>query len=276
MSVKIITDSAYDIPEGMEEGLNIGIISLKFRFGLEEFMDRSMSMKNFIERINQFWPTTSAPAPGEYIQAFKESLKTYEKVICITVSSKHSASFSSAVLAGQQFPKGAVTVVDSESLSLGQGHLVFEAAREALQGASVEKIIARLKELKKRLHLFIALDTIENLVKGGRADQITGFLAGLFKIRPILTVVNGQLTLVSKQVGRQASIRKLLEFARRRLPAEKVMVAHIHCLEEAVRVMASFAEKTGFKEMIPVVEPGMVLAVHGGPGTLGILVITQS
>jgi DegV family protein with EDD domain len=276
MGVKIITDSGYDLSPQLEKELGIGMVPLMFRFGLQEFMDKSMPMRVFLEKIAQIFPTTSAPSPGDYIRVFKESLQDHDQVVCITISSKHSTSYASAVLASQQFEAGRVTVVDSETLSIAQGLLAMMAARAAQLGENAEKISAMLHDLQRRLHLFITLDTVQYLVKGGRADQITGFLAGLLKIRPILTLVNGQLTLLSKQVGRKASIQKLMDLAVSYLPAEVIMVGHVGCVDEALHLVSSLSLIAGVKlETIPVIETGMALAAHAGPGTLGVLVLTQ-
>jgi len=197
-------------------------------------------------------------------------------VVCITITSNHSATYSSAVLASQEFSAGQVTVVDSKSLSLPQGLMVLAAARAAQEGKSSQGIVETIRELQQRLHLFITLDTVEYLVKGGRASRLTGVMAGLLKLRPILTLVDGELTLLEKPRGRKASKQKLIELAKGCFPAETVGVAHIACEEEARGLVSEIALQTGFpEEKILLAETGMVIATHGGPGTLGIVVVSK-
>jgi len=198
------------------------------------------------------------------------------EVVCITITGNHSATYSSAVLASQEFPSGQVTVVDSKSVSIAQGLMVLAAARAAQEGKSPQAVVETINELKERLHLFITLDTVEYLVKGGRASRLSGVVAGLLKIRPILTLVDGELTLLEKPRGRKAAKQRLIELAKSCFPAETVGVAHIACEQEARELVSELALQTGFsEENILLAETGMVIATHGGPGTLGIVVVSE-
>lgn len=276
MSIAIVSDTGCDFPEALGAEHDIYFVPLLFRFGLEELLDKSISMLEFLQRMEKNPITTSAPSPGDFIQAFRTCLASHRQVVCITLSSKHSASYASAVLASQDFPDEQVSVIDSASLSIGQGLQVLAASRAAQAGAGLEEIITRIKELQRRCSLFIALDTVKYLVRGGRASQLSGVLAGIFQIRPILTLVNGQLTLLERPRGRAASIRNMLKRAMDCFPAELIMVGHVGCQEEARDMASSLALQTGFPEdEIPVVETGIAIAAHGGPGTLGIVVVSK-
>ena len=279
MRVRIVTDTSCDLPPGLEkeiEELGVVIVPFHFRFGLEECVDKTISMQEFLARAASVWPTTSVPSSGAFTQVFRECVEAGDEVVCITVTSNHSATYSAAVLASQEFPAGQVTVVDSKTLSLAQGLLVLAAARVAQEGKSAQAVIETVKELQQRLHLFIALDTVEYLVKGGRASRLSGVMAGLLRLRPILAVLDGELTLLEKPRGRKASKQKLIELARGRFPAETVGVAHIACEEEARELIPEIASQTGFpEEEILLAETGMVIATHGGPGTLGIAVVSK-
>jgi DegV family protein with EDD domain len=279
MTVAIVTDSGCDFPQDTAEGIAgmIKIVPLLFRFGLEEFLDRSMPMQYFAERIEQTWPKTSAPAPGDFLKAFRESLVDHDRVICITLTSKHTSSYASAMIASQYFPEGQVTVIDSASLSFGQGLQVMEALKVAQAGGNLEEVVARVRDVQRRSSIFIALDTVKYLVMGGRASQLTGMLAGVLQIRPILTLVEGQLTVLDKVRGRAASKLNLLKHAITSFPAELVAVGHWGCAAEALEIASSLAHQTGFLEdAMYSIEVGMVLATHSGPGVLGILVVSQS
>jgi len=279
MGVRIVTDTSCDLPPSLEkelEELGVIIVRFLFRFGLEECEDKSIPMKEFLARAESTWPTTSVPSSGTFAQAFRECVEAGHQVVCITITSNHSATYSAAAPASQEFPAGQVTVVDSKSLSIAQGLLVLAAARAAQEGKSSQAVVETAKELEERLHLFITLDTVEYLVKGGRASRLTGIMAGLLRLRPILTVLDGELTLLEKPRGRKAAKRKLIELAKSRFPAETVGVAHIACEEEAKELIPEIALQTGFPEdKILLAETGMVIATHGGPGTLGIVVVSK-
>ena len=279
MGVRIVTDTSCDLPPSLEQELQeLGVIMVRFifRFGLEECEDKTIPMKEFLARAESTWPTTSVPSSGAFAQAFRECVEAGDEVVCITITSNHSATYSAAVLASQEFPSGQVTVVDSKSLSIAQGLLVLAAARAAQEGKSLEAVVETIKELQQHLHLFITLDTVEYLVKGGRASRLSGIMAGLLKIRPILTLLDGELTLLEKPRGRKAAEQKLIELAKGHFPAETVGVAHIACEEKARELVSELALQTGFpEEKILLAETGMVLATHGGPGTLGMVVVSD-
>ncbi|MBL7183547.1 MAG: DegV family protein [Anaerolineae bacterium] len=279
MGVRIVTDTSCDLPPSLEqelEELGVVVVRFIFRFGLEECEDKAIPMKEFLARVESTWPATSVPSSGAFIQAFRECVEAGDEVVCITITSNHSATYSAAVLASKQFPSGQVTVVDSKSLSLAQGLLVLAAARAAQEGKSSQAVVETVQELQERLHLFITLDTVEYLVKGGRASRLSGVVAGLLRIRPILTLLDGELTLLEKPRGRKAAKQKLIELAKGRFPAETVGVAHIACEEEARELVSEISSQTGFsEEEILLAETGMVIATHGGPGTLGIAVVSQ-
>ena len=279
MTVRIVTDTSCDLPpefEGELKALGVKAIPFLFHFGLEGHEDKSMSIKEFLARAAKTWPTTAAPSAGAFMQAFREFVDAGDQVVCITITSKHSATYSSAVLASQQFSPGQVTVVDSLSLSLGQGLLVLAGARAGREGKSPEQVVETVKALWQRLHFLIGLESVEYLVKGGRASRLTGALASLLKLRPILSVVDGELTLAEKPRGKEAARQKLLQMALRHFPAETVGLIHIDAEERAQELAAEIAAQTGYpREKMLVVETGMALATHGGPGTVGVVIASK-
>lgn len=279
MAVRIVTDTSCDLPPDLEREIReIGVIIVPFtfRFGLEECQDKSISMEEFLARAEANWPTTSVPSTGEFVQAFREIVEAGDDVVCITITGRHSATYSAAVTASQQFAPGQVTVVDSRSLSVGQGLLVLAAARAARGGKSSEGVVEAVDELRRRLRLFITLDTVEYLVRGGRASRLSGVMAALLRIRPILTLIDGELTLLDRPRGRKAAKQKMMDLAKGCFPAETVGVAHIAREEEAKALVSDISLQTGYPEgEILLTETGMILATHGGPGTLGIVVVSK-
>jgi fatty acid kinase fatty acid binding subunit len=276
MSVAIVSDSGCDLPAGLEQELHIDSVPLLFRFGLEEFPDKSMPMAEFFHKVEKVWPTTSAPSPGDYLRAFRRALRDHEQVLCLAITGKHSNSYASARLAGQEFPEEQVLVMDSCSVSIGQGLQAMAAAQAAQQGQSLEQVAARAQAVQSSSHLYISLDTVQYLVRGGRANQVTGFLAGILQIKPVLTLVDGKLALLERPRGRKASKARMFELAVSHFPAEYVAVGHTGCAEEAREFASVLAQQTGYPlEKIPIVETGMAIATHAGPATLGVVVVSQ-
>jgi DegV family protein with EDD domain len=235
-----------------------------------------MSMKQFLAMSEETWPQTAGPSTETFAQAFREVVEAGDQAVCIAVTSKLSTTHASAVLAGRQFSSDQVIVLDSMSFSVGQGLLIRAAAQAAQEGKNLEEVVGIVKELQTRLHLYVALDTVKYLIKGGRANRLTGMLVWLLRIRPILTTVGGELTLLDRPRGRQAAKQRLLELALSHFPAEAVAVTHIVCEDEAQELASEISRRSGFPEdEILLVETGMALATHGGPGTLGIAVVSK-
>jgi DegV family protein with EDD domain len=154
--------------------------------------------------------------------------------------------------------------------------LVLSATRAAQSGKTLEDVVATVEDLKQRAHFYITLDTVEFLVRGGRASRVTGVLAGLLKIRPLLTMRDGELVLVDRPRGRATAKRRLIELAMAHLPAESIAVAHIACEEEARALASEIARQTGLpEEAIMIAETGMGLATHAGPHALAIMVASK-
>jgi len=275
MSVKVVTDTSCDLPAGLEQEFDITSVPLLFLFGDEQFKDKTMSMAEFWEKAQTVWPKSAAPSSGDFERAFRQAIDAGHQVICITVTGKLSATYNSAVIASQRFTPDQVAVVDSTTLAISQGHLVLAAAQAARAGQSLAEVVRTVEAIRDKLHLYISLDTVQYLVKGGRASKLSGILAGLLKIRPLLGMEDGELVLLEKLRGRQNAKQRLLEMALEHFPAERVTVAHVACLDEARELAAGLAAESGFPvEAIPIIEVGMALATHGGPGTLGIGVVS--
>lgn len=279
MGVRIVTDTSCDLsPELDREVKSLGtkMVPFLFHFGMETHADKSMAMREFLDRANRQWPTTAAPSSWAFGEAFREVIEGGDQVVCITITSRHSATYNAAVLASRDFAPDQVSVVDSLSLSFGQGLLVLLAARAAQAGATKEQILELIADTQRRLHVLIALDTVSYLVKGGRASRLMGALAGLLKLRPILTLRDGELTVIEKPRGREASKDRLLKLAHGLFPAQLVGVMHIAAEPEALEMADRIAAQTGYpREEIIVGETGMALAAHGGPGTLGIIIVSR-
>ncbi len=275
MSIKVVTDTSCDLPAELEQEFDITSVPLIFLFGDEQFKDKTIPMAEFLEKAQTVWPKTSAPSSGDFERAFHRAVDAGHQVICVAVTSKLSATYNAALIASQRFAPDQVAVVDSATLAISQGHLVLAAAQAARAGQSLAEVVRTVEAMRDKLHLYISLDTVQYLVKGGRASKLSGILAGLLKIRPLLGVQNGELVLLEKLRGRQNAKQCLLEMALEHFPAERVAIAHVACLDEAQELAATLAAETGFPiDAIPIIEVGMALATHGGPGTLGIGVVS--
>ena len=279
MAVRIVTDSSCDLPPQLESELRdwgVHVIPFIFHFGQETMVDKTMSMHEFLTRAMQVWPTTAAPAAGSYAEAYQEIVSAGDQALCLTITGRHSGAYNTAALAAQDFPADQVQVVDSRSLSLSEGLLALAAVRAARAGATLQEIVIILKEMIARIRFFIGLDTLDYIVRGGRASRFVGAIASLLQLRPILSVEDGELTLKEKPRSRNRCKDRLLALGAQSMPAEALGVMHVAAEAEAQELAQTLSRLTGHPlDTIPVMEVGMALATHAGPGGLGIAVVRE-
>jgi len=278
--IAIVTDTAADLTSVQQAQHGITVIPLVVRFGAQTYLDNQLTLDEFWTRVRQGppFPGTSQPPTGLYEEAFRSLIGQGNHVLCLCVTSKHSGTLNSAYAAAQSFP-GQVTVFDSLSLSLAQGYQAISAAQMATHGASLEEILARLESIRARTYFCIALNTIEFLRRGGRADQVMPLLERVVRvlnIKPLLGVVDGQLKPLGAARSQEKSWRHIIQELAKHLPAEAVIVAHTRLATEAAGFARTLAEQLHFPlEQIPIAETGAILSSHAGPGVMAAAVVQR-
>ena len=214
--VAIVTDSTADLPPEITSARGIAVVPLFVSFGDQQFRAGvDLSTAAFWERMlapEAPFPTTAASAPGTFRDAFQAALDAgAEAVVCITISTKLSASFKSAELGAEMLPGRDVSVVDSRLASLAEGLLVLHAADLADEGRSAAEIVASVRARVADLDLYLALDTIEYLRKGGRLSPGRAAIATLLSIKPIITLVDGGVEVAERPRTRSKARERVLE-----------------------------------------------------------------
>lgn len=277
MSVRIVTDSACDLPQALADELGIIIVPLSIRFGAEEFIDRKdLSVADFWRRsqASPVLPETAAPSPGSFEVAYRTLLAAgATSVVVISLSGDLSATKQSAELAARSVADDiAVSVVDSRSVTIGQGMIAVAAARLAATGASSQEVIALATSLAGRTQVWAALDTLDNLKKSGRIGNAKALLASVLSIKPIIEVRNGKVEEGGKQRTRSKAIAFLVEKVRSEIAAhgsiENLAVCHA-----AVSDVDSIVNqlKAIYPHPIVVGDIGPVIGSHSGTGALGVV-----
>jgi DegV family protein with EDD domain len=278
--VQVVTDSGADLPAEMAAGEGIIVIPLVVRFGEQVYLDGQLSGDDFwakaAERAEP--PATSQPAVGVFEEAFARLVDAGHAVLCLTITSKHSGTFSTASAAAARFG-GQVRVMDTLSLSLGQGFQVLAAARAARRGLALDIVAGLVERVRERTHLYILLDTIEYIRRGGRADALIPVLdrvTKLLRIKPILRLVEGQLSLCGLSRSYEGGLVQIEQEIVRLQPLEQLSVIHVRCMDAAERVARALAERLGFPlQDIMVTETGAALSAHGGPKTIGVAAVQE-
>lgn len=202
MKVRLIIDSTTNIPEKIRSRFTI--IPLKVRFGDEEFIEGiTIDDKRFYEKLieSDVLPTTSQPSPEDFAKAYKEALEAGEEVLVITLSSKLSGTYQSAVIAAMGFPDDKIHIVDSKSVAIGTGILVQMALSMADNGMSASQIAEVITKERENIRLIALLETLEYLKKGGRISKTVAFAGGILSIKPVICVVDGEVKLLGKARG---------------------------------------------------------------------------
>ena len=275
-TVRVVSDSACDLPAEIADSLGVTIVPLSIRFGADEYVDRKdLSPQAFWRKVAaaSVLPETAAPSPGAFEAAFREAADDgCRGVVCICLSSKLSATIGAARLAAQAVGHVIdVRVVDSLSITMGQGTMVTVAARLALTGATLDEVERAATQLVGRTTVLGALDTLDNLKKGGRIGGAQALIGSLLQVKPIIDVSSGTVESIGKQRTRTkalAYLATLLAEAKAETGVENVAVMHGDApdIEEFLDLLAKHYPK----DKIIVGQIGAVIGTHGGPRVVGL------
>lgn len=269
--IKVVTDSGADLPEEIAASLGIEVVPLTVRFGDEEFVDRiELSTEEFWKRCaaNTQLPQTAAPSPGAFEAAFlKAADDGYDGVVCCNISSGVSATMQSAQLAASAVASRIpVRLVDTLLVSGAEALVVMAAAESAKTGNGIDEVVSAATAAQAKVEIFGALDTMENLVKGGRVGKARALLGSLLNIKPVIRFEDGEVAQDSKQRTRRRSMEYLAAKLNAQ-PVARAIAIHGHaCDIDAFTAMLS----DGYTGSLDTWELGPTIGTHGGPGLIGI------
>ena len=245
MGIKIITDSACDLKREYIDKNNIGLISLVLNLNDEVIKDdlgKTLSYKDFYRQMREgATPTTSQVNAHEFEEEFIKHVKNGDSIICITISSALSGTFNSANIARnnilEEYPEAKIELVDSLSVSMGQGLLVLKACEMRDNGASMEEIVQWLEDNKRKIIHSILIDDLNHLKRGGRISGATAAIGGLLNIKPSAYIDDeGKLVQGEKIKGKKKALKFLANEVRERIindENEVIYICHGDCLEDA-------------------------------------------
>ena len=272
MGVRVVTDSACDLPQELIDALGIAVVPLTIRFGSEEFIDREeLSADAFWDRLrsSDALPETSAPSAGAFEARFRDLIgRGATGIVCINLSSRLSATMQAAQVAaasvGGECP---VQVIDSLTVSMGLGALCLTAARRAADGDPLDRIVDEVIGRRDRTRLFGALDTLEFLKKGGRVGNARALLGSMLSIKPVVEVRDGVVEEAGKVRTRSKSLKVLVDKVAAQ-PIDSLAVLHGQAddLDELLDLLSPIKPRD---EIVTGVV-GSVIGTHAGPGVIGV------
>ncbi len=276
--IKLITDSACDLPQDLVGSYDIDVVSLTIRFGDEEFVDRvELSAGDFWTKCaaSKVLPETAAPSPGAFHDAYERARDAgYDGALVVTISAALSATHQSASLAATQMTDFAVRVVDSQAVSMALGLMVLDLADAARGGLSLDVLESRALGLRTRAGVCGALDTLEHLVKGGRIGGARALLGQVLSIKPLLELKDGVVAEAGRQRTRARALSAIVEVARQHAPLERLAIVHGHAPD--IASVVTLAESIPVQHPVIVTEMGPVVGTHGGPRIVAMCWITAA
>jgi DegV family protein with EDD domain len=275
-SIGIVTDSTADIPLPLRQRYDIRVVPINIQFGRETYEeDTTIDRATFLRWLDEReMPTSSQPSPGRFAEAFEALIEDgYERLLCVAITSKHSGTYQSAVLARSMVPQVEMEVWDSLAISMGTGYQVLAAARMAEEGASLQAILERLKDIRSGMRTYLTPATLRYLQKSGRVSALSSILASLLAVKPIIYVEDGALEVGEKVRTRSKALKRMVDLVREDLASAKtvrVAIAHAQALE-AARWLDERLEETMNCVETHIVDLACSLTVHGGPGLVSVI-----
>ena len=273
--IKIVTDSTVNLSDEILARYDIRKVPIAIQFGLETYEeDVDIDHDTFYRKIEEMGivPTSSQPATGRFTEVYRDLAAAGHEILSIHITSKHSGTYQSAILARSLVPDAQVEVFDSASISLGTGYMVLEAARAVEKGWGLERILVRLRQIRERMYLFLTPSTLKYLQMSGRVGKLQRALASVLQLKPIIKVQDGVLEAFENVRTRSRALDRLVESLVGAVgPRDPVNVAVVHAraLEEGHRLLERLKAALNCRETL-FAELVASLAVHGGPGVVGV------
>jgi len=273
MTIKIVTDSAADLPSILTEELDITVVPVYLRFGEQVYRDRvDISEEEFYKRLlnDPVHPNTTQPSPQDLANVYDKLSQEADGIISIHITSKLSGTYNSAVqgkkMVSERCP---IEIVDSQTLSIAVGLMVIQASIMAKSGMSLQQIVDKLSKIIPSVHLLILFDTLKYLVKGGRIGKAKGLMGAVLNVKPLLTMRDGELVPSGQARTRSKGMDRLLDFVKDATEIQDLAILHSTTPDEAQALI----ERTSSifpKERTILARLGPGLGVHGGPGILAV------
>ncbi|KAF0108847.1 MAG: hypothetical protein FD146_733 [Anaerolineaceae bacterium] len=278
--IAIITDTDSSLPAELAKKYGIVQVPIIIQFGDESFRDvYEINNETIFARIDKEGklPTTAAPSPGQFMEAFKAAFDSgADAILCLNISSEMSATYASARQAAEMLPGKRIEVMDTRSLGMGQGYMVLAAAEAVAKGGSIEDAIVAAEDIRSRTYLFGALATLKYIAMSGRVSHLAAGMAGLLDIKPILALQNGKLELLEKIRTQGKSWARAVELTVEKAAGrkiEKMAVMNVKCPEAAQQFEGQL--RAALPCPAEILHAGMNpgLSIHTGAGMVAVVFV---
>ncbi len=279
MTVKVITDSTADLPPALAEELGITVVPLNVHFGTEVYRDGvEITADEFYRRLvtASRLPTTSQPTPGDFLSAYDEMGQTTDEILSVHISAKLSGTMNSATQALEEYGGACrIEIIDSLQGSMGLGMLAIAAAEAARRGDSLDDVVTETRATISKVGFIGLLDTLEYLEKGGRIGKAQAFMGSLLRIKPLLTIRDGEAHPLERARTRAKGVDRMCELVQAEMPLKDLAVVYTTTPDEA-RALAQRLQPHLPQGEVILSQVGPVVGTYLGPGVLGVAFRKQS
>src|SRR3989440_6259362 len=270
----VVTDSTSDLPAEWRERYAIEVVPLKVLFGKDTFRDGvDMTSDEFFTRLaaSSALPTTSAPSPGEFAEAYRRLAKDHDGCISIHIGARLSATAEAARVGAEAVEGFKATVTDSQSVSMPLAFL----CRVAAESETLDQATAAVEQRVPKCRVLALLDTLRYLEMGGRLSRAQAMIGTMLDLKPLLLVSeNAEIKPVDRVRTRSRAIQRMIEFVRGEQPLERLAVMHAQAGDEAESIAKTLRPEFAGLE-VPIGQIGCVLGTHTGPKALGLVYIKK-
>jgi DegV family protein with EDD domain len=274
MAVKIVTDSCSDITQEEAKKLGVTVVPAYLHFGNAVYRDGvDIDSDQFYEKLTtgSIHPTTATPSPGDFAKVYEDVAKETNEIVSIHVTRKHSGMYDSALI-GKDIVKDKgykIEVIDSRGVTMWQGLVAIMAAQAARAGCNLQQVVNKTHSTINQLHALALLDTLRYAVKGGRIGNTVFALESKLNIKPLITLVNGEIRPAGLTRSRIKGIDRLRHFVAAS-DIDDLVIVHSTTPDDA-QTLIDYARSL-FPNIIPRISRlGPVLGVHAGPGALAVI-----
>lgn len=274
MSIAVVTDSVSDLPAGLAEKHDITVVALNVHIEDETYLDGvTISGDEMYAKLpdSKVFPTTSAPSVGTFVEAYEKLAKTHDAIISLHISSKLSLTYNSAVNAVAEMDSSGprIEVVDTQTASMAMGWAAVQVAEAVATGASVDDAVSVAKSASERSVFIGMVETLKFLVRGGRIGKAQGFVGSLLRVRPILTMRDGEAHPMERARNRKKGIARLKAMVAENAPLDNLAILYTTDIDDAREIAKDVSEFDPSGE-VTIAQLGPVVGNYLGPGTLGL------
>jgi DegV family protein with EDD domain len=276
--VAFITDSAACLPLHLAKEHSIEVVPLTLVLEGKAYADETDGDSHqFYQHLRSArrLPTTASPPPGDYLEILRRAASKSEAALCITVGSRFSSSYESAVQAAArarvEVPALQVKVIDSGAAAMAQGFMVLEAARVAAAGGDLEAAAGRAEALKPHVGVIALLDTLSYLARGGRVPRAAAWASSLLQVKPILEFRHGSVRMIGRVRVRRRAQERLYTFLEERAAGARSLHLCVHHADAPGEAQALFEQARSTLRPLELYmsEFTRVMTAHTGPGLVG-------